>query len=145
MEQINLFEEDERAIRKAQQIKQVREDYRLWKKVPEKSPFEPWMLKYVDSGGVFGNVEHKCEQMTGENEYCWQNRAECIAGGSPFWVYHPGKMKGEFVDKCPCCGADLTKYEGGIYVTKWQRGKTYYQEKSVREYYELDEVDEEVA
>lgn len=137
MEQFNLFEEIEREERDNAQIKRVQDEYRLWKTLPDIIPYKKeYAYKHwaVDTSPI-----HLCDGLPKEYDI-WLNTCECNKGGE-FWVFNKGKIGGELISECPYCHANLAKGEGSRFLRKWERGYSFYQERTVRSYYKLDAID----
>ena len=137
--QINLFEQIERENSETARKQKVRDEYRMWKRIPEIVPFKNEHLKMFN---VFNpSPIHICAEMPEAVKIWWNVGAS--QKDNEYWVLSKKAVCGEAVKECPYCNAKLAKGEGERHSVRWTRGETFYKEKSVREYYELDQVDKE--
>ena len=139
MEQINLFTQLEQENRENRHRKFVRDGYRLWLTTPDIVPYKEELAYLHDT--YSGSPIHICDNKP-DNVHIWWNRGASIGG--EYWVLNERPLAGERIDICPYCKANLKNGEGERFLEKWLRGYTYYQEKSVRDYYDLDEIDKEL-
>ena len=138
-EQLNLFEMEEEKYKANRQIEEMQKSYKMWKRIPEIVPLKPEYLKMHNVFDV--SPIHICREKPEDVTIWWNVGAS--QSDHEYWVLSQKKMTGEVIELCPYCHAFLLMGQGDRFVRKWKRGETFYQEKSVREYYKLDEVEEE--
>lgn len=145
-EQINFVEQIERSIHDERHKAIAREHYRLWLQAPDlyivPDEQREKMKSYPQDTvcDIYSATLHYCEENNG-NHRIWLN-VGCHGGGrKEFWVINSKyKISGENCDVCPYCGANLREGEGRIALEKSVSRAGYYAEKSVLEYYGLDDI-----
>ena len=136
--QIDLFKQIEWEERERKSRESVREGYRRWLHAIDLSPCGP---DARSDYAVYCGVIHLCDDMP-DGVYMWQNEIEGIHGGQYWARQEPeASLTGTQMDVCPYCGADLCHGEGQRFLRK-ASGHVYGQ-KSYRDYYGLDEIDEQ--
>ena len=140
-EQINWFDQLEEQDRDARARQAVRDSYRKWLKAPALTPCDS-RLSFFDYG-VYDGIIHRCETMPAE-KYMWENTLAKGPKGGEFWCLQQPDEKhiyrGTQMDKCPFCGVNLSAGEGARFLRK--ASGYVYSDKNYRNYYGLDEVEE---
>ena len=122
MKQLDLFEVQQEQGLRARQERM----FQKWMSLPPEqavsaeSPDRPWVRQELADGYgmVWKYALHRCRGLPPDH-YIWLNHIEA----PEYWVMNQGgDPRGEHVEVCPFCGADLRHGEGDVVLVKADDG-----------------------